>query len=153
MRWLLKRLYPLQRVLWRWLRPATRGVKVMLFNRRGELVLIRNSYGRSDLFVLPGGGVRPLEAPEAAARREIREELGVEIADLILRSTHVSASEGKRDTIYLYEAMTAEIPQPDGLEVEEARFFRLDRLPPQTSPATLRRVAEHRGDRQADGGW
>jgi ADP-ribose pyrophosphatase YjhB (NUDIX family) len=125
----------------------------MLFNPDGELVLIRNSYGRSDLFVLPGGGVRPFEAPEAAARREIREELGVEIDGLTLRSTHLSASEGKRDTICLYEAVTAQTPQPDGQEVEEARFFPLDRLPPQTSPATLRRLAEYRGEAQADGRW
>jgi 8-oxo-dGTP pyrophosphatase MutT (NUDIX family) len=153
MRWLLKRLFPLQRILWRRLRPATCGVKMMLFNSQGELVLIRNSYGRSDLFVLPGGGVRPFEAPEAAARREIREELGIEIIDLTLRSTHASTGEGKRDTIFLYEAMTVQTPRPDGIELEEARFFALDDPPPQTSPATLRRLAEYRGYAQADGRW
>jgi 8-oxo-dGTP pyrophosphatase MutT (NUDIX family) len=153
MRWLLKRLYPLQRRLWRWLRPATRGVKVMLLNRDGQLVLIRNSYGRSDLFVLPGGGIRPFEAPEQAARREIREELGVEVDGLRLRSVHVSASEGKRDTIYLYEAVTAQTPVADGFEVEEAGFFSIAAPPAQTSSATLRRLAEYRGRAEPDGSW
>ncbi|HEX4738020.1 MAG TPA: NUDIX domain-containing protein [Allosphingosinicella sp.] len=153
MRWLLKRLYPLQRALWRRLRPRTRGVKVMLFNARGELVLIRNSYGRSDLFLLPGGGVRPFETPEAAARREIREELGIDIEEVTLRSTHLSVSEGKRDTVFLYEAVTAQSLRPDGVEIEEARFFPPDDPPPLASPATLRRLAEYRGIAQADGRW
>ena len=153
MRWLLKRLYPLQRLIWRRLRPATRGVKVMLFNRAGDLVLIRNSYGRSDLYVLPGGGVRPFEAPEQAARREVREELGIQIEGLSLRSVHVSGSEGKRDTIYLYEAVTDQCPVADRFEVEEAGFFSLAKPPPQTSPATLRRLAEYRGEAEADGLW
>lgn len=153
MRWLLKRLYPLQRLIWRRFRPATRGVKIMLFNAQGELVLIRNSYGRSDLFVLPGGGVRPFEAPEHAARRELREELGIEINELSLRSVHVSGSEGKRDTIYLYEAVTDQCPVADRFEVEEAAFFPIAEPPPQASPATLRRLAEYRGDAQPDGRW
>lgn len=153
MRWLLKRLYPLQRVLWRRLRPRTRGVKVMLFNRHGELVLIRNSYGRNDLFVLPGGGVRPFETPRKAACREIREELGIEIADPTLRATYVSTAEGKRDTIFLYEAVTAQMPRLDGVELEEARFFPLDDPPPQTSAATLRRLAEYRGLARIHGSW
>jgi 8-oxo-dGTP pyrophosphatase MutT (NUDIX family) len=153
MRWLLKRLYPLQRLIWRRLRPVTRGVKVMLFNGDGALVLIRNSYGRSDLFVLPGGGVRPFEAPECAARREIREELGIEIGDVKLRSTHVATSEGKRDTIYLFEAATSQAPVPDQFEVEEARFFAVTEPPAQTSPATLRRLAEYSGEAEPDGRW
>jgi 8-oxo-dGTP pyrophosphatase MutT (NUDIX family) len=69
---LLDLLYRLQRQLWRLFRPRTRGVKVMLFNDAGEIMLVRNSYGRSDLFLLPGGGIRPFEAPAAAAAREVR---------------------------------------------------------------------------------
>ena len=69
--------YRLQKPLWKWLRPRTRGVKVMLFNPADEVLLIRNSYGDSEQFVLPGGGVRPWEAPERAATREVREELGL----------------------------------------------------------------------------
>ena len=91
--------YWLQRRLWKWLRPRTRGVKVMLVNPAGEILLIRNSYGDRNLFVLPGGGIRPWEAPERAAAREVKEELGVAVTNLALISTHVSGAEGKRDTI------------------------------------------------------
>lgn len=37
--------YRAQKLLWRLFRPHTRGVKVMLFNADGEILLIRNSYG------------------------------------------------------------------------------------------------------------
>jgi 8-oxo-dGTP pyrophosphatase MutT (NUDIX family) len=92
--------FALQKRAWRIIRPRTRGVKVMAFNADGELALIRNSYGRSDLFVLPGGGVRPFEGLALAAAREIREELGVEVTQIRFRSRHSSQAEGKRDEIH-----------------------------------------------------
>jgi ADP-ribose pyrophosphatase YjhB (NUDIX family) len=153
MRELLNLVYRLQKMSWRWLRPRTRGVKVMLFDADGALLLIRNTYGRSDLFVLPGGGIRPFERAEAAASREVREELGLEMDAPTLLTVHRSTSEEKRDTIYLFAARTTGRPQPDRVEVEEAAFFRLEALPATVSPATLRRVDEYRGAAEADGSW
>ena len=86
--------YRIQKSLWRLLRPRTRGVKLMLFNEAHEILLIRNSYGRSDQFVLPGGGVRPWEKPEQAARREAREEMRCMVEALTPVSTHFSSAEG-----------------------------------------------------------
>jgi ADP-ribose pyrophosphatase YjhB (NUDIX family) len=150
---LLAPLYRLQRLVWRVLRPRTRGVKVMLFDETGALLLVRNTYGRTDLFVLPGGGVRPFERPEAAAAREVREELGCGVAGLAFVSVHASAHEGKRDTVHLYRARVHGEVCADGVEVDEARFFPLDALPASTSPATLRRIDEYRGVRAVDGTW
>ena len=145
--------YRLQKVAWKLLRPRTRGVKVMLFNRNGEIMLIRNSYGESSLFVLPGGGIRPFEDPARAVRREINEELGCDAERITLLSTYSSRAEGKRDTIHLFKADTMGDPRPDNVEVVEAAFFRLDDLPPTTSPATRRRVAEYRRERDVHGDW
>lgn len=145
--------YALQKRLWRLLRPRTRGVKVMLFNAEHELLLIRNSYGRSDLFVLPGGGVRPFESPEAAARREIREELGCGVEGLEPIATFVSTGEGKRDTIFLFEAHALGEPRPDKFEVVECRYVRIDALPKSVSPATLRRISEFRGTAPGSAEW
>jgi ADP-ribose pyrophosphatase YjhB (NUDIX family) len=153
MRRLLAPLYRLQRLVWRVVRPRTRGVKVMVFNQAGELLLVRHSYGNTALFMLPGGGIRPLEAPAAAAVREIREELGCGVEELAFVSLHASTQEGKRDSVHLYSARAAGPVRIDGVEIEEARFFALDALPPTVSPATLRRITEYRGARDADGSW
>jgi ADP-ribose pyrophosphatase YjhB (NUDIX family) len=153
MRALIQLGFRLRRLLLGWLRIRTRGVKVMLFNDSEELLLIRHSYGNQRLFLLPGGGVGWRETPEAAAKREIREEVGVGVRELALVSVHRNAAEGKRDTVHLFRAKADGIPVADGVEVVEARFFPLERLPETVSPATLRRIAEHLGERQADGRW
>lgn len=153
MRRLLAPLYRVQRLVWRVLRPHTRGVKVMLFNDAGELLLVRHSYGNTRLFMLPGGGIRPFEAPERAAVREIREELGCGVEGLAFVSLHASTHEGKRDSVHLYRARAAGPVRIDRIEIDEARYFPLDAPPPTASPATLRRIAEYRGERGADGSW
>ena len=145
--------YRAQRLLWKVLRPRTRGVKVMLFDAEGRILLIRNSYGASDLFLLPGGGVRPWEQPSSAVRREVLEELGCAIEELVPVSTHFTSSEGKRDTVHLFEARLVGTPKADGAEVAEVRFFPLDALPDNLSPATGRRIAERRGEARLDGAW
>ena len=149
----IRLLYPLKRATLRLLRRKTRGVKVMLFNPQGELLLIRNSYGRSHLFVLPGGGIRPFETPAAAAVREVREEVGVTAERVTPLSTYYSEAEGKKDTVHLFTAFTAASPKADGVEVEEARFFPLDALPATVSVATLRRIAEYKGERPPATAW
>jgi len=150
--------YRVQKRLWKLFRPHTRGVKVLLFNQSGEVMLIRNSYGRSDLFVLPGGGIRPFEQPARAAHREIGEELGCKVGELTAVSTHTSNAEGKRDTIHLFSGQmlsghAGSEYRADNFEVEEARYFPLDSLPANISAATLRRIEEQSGKRKRDGTW
>lgn len=62
---------------------ASAAVAVLLFNPEGELLLTRRAIephrGKLDL---PGGFIDPMETAEQAARREIQEELGIEIHSL-----------------------------------------------------------------------
>ena len=115
--------------------------------------MIRNSYGVTDLFVFPGGGVRPWESPAVAAQRELVEELGCLIGHLEPVSTHFTSAEGKRDTVHLFEGVLDCPPKIDRKEVIEVEFFPLDKLPRNTSPATLRRLAERNGTLAADRNW
>ena len=125
----------------------------MLVTGAGEILLVRNSYGATDQWVIPGGGIRPWETPEAAARREVREELGCSLRGLSPVSTHYTAAEGKRDTVFLFEAEPVGVPKVDGVELLDARLFAPDALPDAVSPATARRIAERRGERCLDGLW
>ena len=135
------------------LRLKTTGVKVMVFNESGEILLILNSYGNRDQYLLPGGGVGRGESPAAAAVREVHEELGLRLRDAEPVWTYESNAEGKRDTIHLFKVVTSEQPRIDDREVIEARFFALDGLPPIVSPATRRRIAEIKGERPFDARW
>ena len=145
--------FRMQKWLWTLFRPNSRGVKVLLFNDAGELMLIRNSYGRSDLFVLPGGGIRPWEAPEKAALREIREELGCLAAALHPVSTHFSDAEGKRDTIHLFSAKAQAHSGPTISRSRKRNSFRSMRFRKTFPPRRLRRIEERLGKRMKDGTW
>lgn len=48
--------------------------------RRGRILLVRQRYRGQSIWTFPGGGIAPGETPEAAAIREVREEVGLEIA-------------------------------------------------------------------------
>lgn len=134
-------------------RIRTRGVKVMAFNPAGELLLVRNTYGQRHLFLLPGGGIERRETPAEAAARELKEETGIRAEGLEARAIYFSRAEGRRDSIHLFTALATQAPEPCGIEVEEARFFPLNALPENISAATLRRIAEYRGERLVSESW
>jgi ADP-ribose pyrophosphatase YjhB (NUDIX family) len=55
-------------------------VAVLVTNANGEVLLgRRNKDPRRGMWVLPGGGLEPGETWEQAARREVREETGLDI--------------------------------------------------------------------------
>ena len=60
-------------------RPAAR---VVLLDEDDRILLVRSSWDGRTLWFTPGGGLEPGEAPEAGARRELREETGLDAATL-----------------------------------------------------------------------
>jgi 8-oxo-dGTP pyrophosphatase MutT (NUDIX family) len=131
----------------------TRGVKVMAFDPSGRVLLVRHRYGRSDLWMLPGGGIARGEAPIAAAVRELMEETGCRLDAAAIVGQWEARAEGRRDTVWLVRDSTGDTPQIDGVELAEACFFAPDVLPAAASPATRRRVDELLGRRVSDGRW
>ena len=138
----LSLVWALRRRVFALLRVRTRGVKVLVVNAAGEVLLVRNAYGKQWQWVLPGGGVGLRESPAEAALRELREETGCSAAGLELFARYISGLEGRVDTIDLFRATTADAPRVDRREIAEVGFFVRHRLPDQTSPATLRRLGE-----------
>ena len=63
-----------------------RGVGIMLFNPAG-LVLVAQRLDRpSDAWQMPQGGIDRGETPAQAARRELKEEIGTDRADIVAES-------------------------------------------------------------------
>lgn len=120
----------LARVAYRFLlRPKTRGAKVILVNG-GEVLLLRHTYefGR---YGLPGGGLDGDEEPLAGLKRELKEELGIELADASLIGIVESDADYNRDTVHVF---TATLPDrnalvPDPFEIAELRWAPIAALP------------------------
>jgi 8-oxo-dGTP pyrophosphatase MutT (NUDIX family) len=60
-------------------RPHLRGVKCVLRDADGRVIWVRHTYGDRAAWELPGGAARRTEPAVDAARREAREELGVDV--------------------------------------------------------------------------
>ena len=103
------------------------------------------------LTVLATGGLVQSSKTHRGSASAISKELGY-FAQVPV-STHLTSAEGKRDTVYLFEANLVGEPRPDRIEVVETCFFEVDALPDAISPATARRLSERRGAVSPNGSW
>jgi ADP-ribose pyrophosphatase YjhB (NUDIX family) len=125
-------------------RPMTLGVRALIHDPESNAVfLIRHTYVPG--WQLPGGGVEVGETIAAALEREVGEECAIALtAPPVLRSVHFNRQSSRRDHVLFYAVSDFRVlgeKKPDR-EIAEAGFFRLDRLPDDTTPATRRRLAE-----------
>lgn len=122
----------------------TLGVRALIFDRSSNSVfLIRHTYVPG--WQLPGGGVEVGETMETALRRECEEEGNILIsAPPSLRSIHFNRHSSRRDHVafYLVQDFTQSTPKMPDREIAESGFFPLHDLPPDTTPATRRRIDE-----------
>ncbi len=138
---------------WRVAKPEVYGVKMLAFNDADDLLLIHHSYGRSELFMLPGGGIESGEEPAQAAIRELAEETGCRARDVQFLGQYLGTATGARNHVHVFTARTSDAPRIDGREITEARFFALDALPDTAAPSVLRRLADWRRGGPTSSDW
>lgn len=110
-------------------RPHTRGVKCIVRDG-GRVLFVRHTYGDRGAWELPGGSLRRDEAPEAAVRREMREELGIDLANLH-EVGRVEVSGGRKNTqLFCFEAeLAGAAVRLDAGEIAEGRWASPDAPP------------------------
>jgi isopentenyl-diphosphate delta-isomerase type 1 len=107
-------------------------VHVLVFDRRGRLYLQRRSAakdiqpGKWDTSV--GGHFQPGEAPEAAAKREMREELGVEPASLAFAYQYVWRSNVETELIRAFATVHDGPFELNREELDDGRFWTMDEI-------------------------
>ena len=101
------------RAWWLVRRPATHGAGVALWHE-GKILLIHTSY--RPCYSLPGGFVRRGEPSEQAARRELREEVGIYLPDATLRLAWSGTLpfESRGDTVDIWETT---VKTPPGVHI------------------------------------
>jgi len=130
----------LRRVYWFVFRPRTSGVKCVVVHD-GRWLMIRNSYG-SHRWTFPGGGIDKGEAAADAAIREVSEEVGISLADVVPIGEYFTDREYKRDTVYCFTSRaTSSAFETDPAEIAEARWIAPDELPDFRTPSVDRVVA------------
>jgi ADP-ribose pyrophosphatase YjhB (NUDIX family) len=119
--------YPVARFHWRRLGGAKPCVRV--FVRHGDAVLlVRHSYG-PDWWILPGGAAARGEPLEAAARREVREEVGVALRAVVAHGQVPNPVTGRWDGPWLFSAEVDERTiDAEDWEIREARWFGIEEV-------------------------
>jgi 8-oxo-dGTP diphosphatase len=92
--------FPFARAWWQLRRPRHEGALVAIYVGRA-LLLVKSSYRVEWNF--PGGSVRPGETPDAAAQREMEEELGLSSYTLLPAGSACGIWDGRRDRVHFFE--------------------------------------------------
>lgn len=127
------------------------GVRALIFNSRGEILLQR----RTDMptWCLPSGSVELGETALEALKREVAEETSL----AVLEAEPMGLYSGPTQTVaypngdkiqcfsiaFLVRRWQGE-PRADGIEGSEVRFFALDGLPPELTPIHARTIEDYK---------
>lgn len=132
---LIRAVYTLRKTWSRIARPVTVGVRIAVFDDRGWILLVRHTYLEG--WFLPGGGADRGETLVQAGARELREEAGLEAIDPPeVLTAHTWFLSGRTDHVVLLRGRAQGEPRADGIEIAEATWFALDRLPEDLSRIT-----------------
>ncbi len=127
---------------------ALTAASVLFTGADGRVLLVRPAYGRADRWHLPGGGIDSDlgETPRAAARREVHEELGLDLAPGRLLAVNWSHKPGRPARIrFLYDggvldaSVLARI-RLNPSELTEWRTVTPEELPALVKPALRRQI-------------
>ncbi|HEY1750955.1 MAG TPA: NUDIX domain-containing protein [Caulobacteraceae bacterium] len=134
-------------------RGATLGVRALVLNPAGEVLLVEHTYVPG--WFLPGGGVERGETVEQAVVRELAEEAGVRP---LRRPTLLAVQSNHRifrgDHVVVFRVDDWEPCRASAQgEIHAVAWHHPDRLPADATPATHQRIAEFIGGAEASQHW
>jgi ADP-ribose pyrophosphatase YjhB (NUDIX family) len=139
---------------WRWRRGLTLGVRGIVIDSDGRILLVRQTYTRG--WTLPGGGVEFRESLDQGLARELDEEAGIAIdGDPELMGIYDNRSEFPGDHVAMYVVRhwhRSRATTPN-LEIAETGFFHPDALPESINAGARRRIEEFLGQRVQGETW
>jgi 8-oxo-dGTP pyrophosphatase MutT (NUDIX family) len=139
---------------WRWRRGLTMGAQALVLDDQGRVLLVRHGYQPGWHF--PGGGVEKGESVHSAMARELREEAGITLAgpaQLFGVYANFAAFPGDHIVLFIVRSWRqATVPAPNR-EIRAQLFYESDRLPPGTTQAARRRLAEVLGQVEQSQSW
>ena len=119
------------------------GANALVLDASGRVLLVRHGYQSG--WQLPGGGVDPGELPEAAVRRELAEEVGLQGGSIARLGEYRRRVLWVENIVTLFRIEGAVIAFRPNWEIREICWADPASPPPGLSPGTARRLAEMGG--------
>jgi ADP-ribose pyrophosphatase YjhB (NUDIX family) len=102
-------------------------VGAIVIDSSNRVLLLQHRFRPGGGWGVPGGFMRPREQPEEAVRRELREEIGLEIE--IASVAFIRTLQKYRQVEIIFRCNPKGIPLPQGFEITRAEWFELNSLP------------------------
>ncbi len=99
----------------------------IILNEKGEVLLLDHLLRPQSGWGLPGGFLERGEQAEAALRREVREETGLDLADVALYRVRTL----DRHIEIIFCARAVGEPSVNSREIKSFEWFTVDRMPPE----------------------
>lgn len=102
----------------------------LIFNDAGQILLLKHRFRPGSGWGIPGGFLEYGEQPEQALRRELREEIGLEVSHVEIFTARSFKRPRQVEILYRCRANVrpAQV-KPRTMEVERADWFSVQKLP------------------------
>jgi len=115
------------------------GAAAIITNEKGEVLLVKHSYGKNN-WDLPGGKGEAQESAQQTAEREVLEEIGLQVKACELTGIYYEAQYDMHHFVFKAVLPNNQLPTPSSPEILECGFFALDQLPRPISDFTCERI-------------
>jgi ADP-ribose pyrophosphatase YjhB (NUDIX family) len=124
----------------------TASVGAVIFDKSGRILLLEHVFRADSGWGLPGGFINRGEHPEAALRRELLEEIELEVEDVSLMLIRTLRTPSQVE-LYFHAKPIGE-PRPCSFEIKQAAWFMVDDLPQDLSKDQRRLIDRALIDRE-----
>jgi ADP-ribose pyrophosphatase YjhB (NUDIX family) len=113
----------------------------VVINEEGCVLLVKHVFRPGSGWGIPGGFINEGEQADDAARRELREEIGLELDRMEL--AFVRTVEHVKQLEIIFRCSASGTPRPRNIEIHRVAWFELDKLPddlPKAQHQTIERA-------------
>jgi 8-oxo-dGTP diphosphatase len=101
----------------------------IITNEEGRVLLLKHTFRMGSGWGVPGGFIEKGEQPMDAIRRELREEVGLELESVEI--AFVRTLKRPQHVEIIFRCRSRGTATPRGMEIKGASWFALDALPPE----------------------